>query len=161
MLAAVHARDAIGTKAHVTHSQLAHISRPSTIYTYISNSCGRIFEITPFGINCKMSKNSFKQIFCVDKSIYKYLFSSQDRVWTYITHNSWCELFNPLGKVINPLTNIDNPSLLTSASTIPPPDYVRVSPRSSPLAFCALIWNYFLKAFSLIYYSCDRGSHYS
>ena len=54
--------------------------------------------------------------------IFKELICSQDRIRTCITHNSWCELFNPLDEVINPLTNIDNPSLLTSTSTIPPPD---------------------------------------
>ncbi len=80
MLAAVHARDDVGTKFNVTYSQLANTSSPSTVYTYISNFCVRIFGLTPFGKFCKMSKNSFKRSFCVDKSIY--LYCSQDRIRT-------------------------------------------------------------------------------
>ena len=73
----------------------------------------------PWAIRLRGNKTTECVLFLREASWYC---CRQDRIRTCITLTSWCELFYYVRWGNCPLTNIDNPSPLISASTIPPPD---------------------------------------
>ena len=73
----------------------------------------------PWAIRLRGNKTTECMLFLREASWYC---CRQDRIRTCITLTSWCELFYYVRWGNCPLTNIDNPSPLISASTIPPPD---------------------------------------